>query len=182
MSGASWRENLRGLGDLLALLIVVRATVDPIQLVSTEQLTKFCYLKCCEFTSYSLDGVLTNCELTCGDGRQQDRVKRRQKLDVRVIANRSSTTLLGSVPNFPDKNLLKEDFSTVPVWIKLNGVPVMAFIEDGLSAIATKLGTSLMLDSYTSDMCMQSWGRSSYARVMIELRADVELKDNIVVV
>ncbi|GJT62529.1 hypothetical protein Tco_1006062 [Tanacetum coccineum] len=49
-----------------------------------------------------------------------------------------------------------------------------------LSAIATKLGTPLMLDSYTSDMCMQSWGRSSYARVMIELRADVELKDNIV--
>ncbi|GJX59126.1 hypothetical protein Tco_0290516 [Tanacetum coccineum] len=30
--------------------------------------------------------------------------------------------------------------------------------EDGLSAIATKLGTPLMLDSYTSDMCMQSWG------------------------
>ncbi|GJX78326.1 hypothetical protein Tco_0325137 [Tanacetum coccineum] len=38
-----------------------------------------------------------------------------------------------------------------------------------------------MLDSYTADMCMQSWGRSSYARVMIELRADVELKDNIIV-
>nr|GEY70826.1 hypothetical protein [Tanacetum cinerariifolium] len=53
--------------------------------------------------------------------------------------------------------------------------------EDGLSVIATKLGTPLMLDSYTYDMCMQSWGRSSYARVMIELRADVELKDNIVV-
>ncbi|GKE18806.1 retrotransposon protein, putative, ty1-copia subclass [Tanacetum coccineum] len=53
--------------------------------------------------------------------------------------------------------------------------------EDGLSAIATNLGTPLMLDSYTSDMCMQSWGRSSYARVMIELRADVELKDNIIV-
>ncbi|GKD69331.1 cytokinin dehydrogenase 3-like protein [Tanacetum coccineum] len=65
--------------------------------------------------------------------------------------------------------------------VKLHGVPVPAFSEDGLSAIATKLGTPLMLDSYTSDMCMQSWGRSSYARVMIELRADVELKDNIVV-
>nr|GEW41440.1 hypothetical protein [Tanacetum cinerariifolium] len=34
----------------------------------------------------------------------------------------------------------------------------IAFSEDGLSAIATKLGTPLMLDSYTSDMCMQSWG------------------------
>ncbi|GJW47743.1 cytokinin dehydrogenase 3-like protein [Tanacetum coccineum] len=81
----------------------------------------------------------------------------------------------------PDENLLKEDVSTVPVWVKLHGVPVTAFGKDGLSAITTKLGTPLMLDSYTSDMCMQSWGRSSYARVMIELRADVELKDNIVV-
>ncbi|GJX97545.1 cytokinin dehydrogenase 3-like protein [Tanacetum coccineum] len=67
------------------------------------------------------------------------------------------------------------------VWVKLHGVPVTAFSEDGLNAIATKLGTPLMLDSYTSDMCMESWGRSSYARVMVELKADVELKDNIVV-
>ncbi|GJY29659.1 hypothetical protein Tco_0405426 [Tanacetum coccineum] len=81
----------------------------------------------------------------------------------------------------PDENLLKEDVSTVPVWVKLHGVHVTAFSDDGLSAIATKLGTPLMLDSYTSDICMQSWGRSSYARVMIELRADVELKENIVV-
>nr|GEY40888.1 hypothetical protein [Tanacetum cinerariifolium] len=82
----------------------------------------------------------------------------------------------------PDENVLKEDVSTVPFWVKLHGVPVMAFSEDGLSAISTKLSTSLMLDSYTSDMCMQSWGRSSYARVLIELHVDVELKDNIVVV
>ncbi|GJR83268.1 hypothetical protein Tco_0154053 [Tanacetum coccineum] len=67
------------------------------------------------------------------------------------------------------------------VMFLFHGVPVMAFNEDGLSAIATKLGTPLMLGSYTFDMCMQSWGRSSYARVMIELRADVELKDIIVV-
>ncbi|GKD15522.1 hypothetical protein Tco_1199929 [Tanacetum coccineum] len=80
----------------------------------------------------------------------------------------------------PDENLLKEDVSTIPVWVKLHGVPVTAFSEDGLSAIATKLGTPLMLDSYTVDMCMQSWGRSSYAKAMIELRADVELKYNIV--
>nr|GEV15930.1 retrotransposon protein, putative, Ty1-copia subclass [Tanacetum cinerariifolium] len=73
-----------------------------------------------------------------------------------------------------------EDVSTVPLWVKLHGVPVIAFSEDGLSAISTKLGTPLMLDSYTSDMCMQSWCRLSYARIMIELRADVELEDNIV--
>ncbi|GKC86766.1 retrotransposon protein, putative, ty1-copia subclass [Tanacetum coccineum] len=78
----------------------------------------------------------------------------------------------------PDVNLLKEDVGNVSVWVKLHGVPVTAFSEDGLSVIATKLGTSLMLDFYTSDMCLQSWGRSSYAKAMIELRADMELKDS----
>nr|GEV14077.1 hypothetical protein [Tanacetum cinerariifolium] len=100
-----------------------------------------------------------------------------------VVANYNTSLILKKW--HPDENLLKEDVSTVLVWVKLYGVPVMAFNEDGLSAIATKLGTLLMFDSYTSDMCMQSWGRSSYARVMIELRAElranVELKDNIVV-
>nr|GEZ45284.1 hypothetical protein [Tanacetum cinerariifolium] len=80
-----------------------------------------------------------------------------------------------------DENLLKEDVSTILVWVKLYGIPVTAFSENGLSAIATKLGTPLMLDSYISNMYMQSWGRSSYARVMIELKADVKLKDNIIV-
>ncbi|GKC83311.1 putative reverse transcriptase domain-containing protein, partial [Tanacetum coccineum] len=82
----------------------------------------------------------------------------------------------------PDVNLLKEDVGNVPVWVKFHDVLVMAFSEDGLSAIAIKLSAPLMLDSYTSDMCLQSWGRSSYARAMIELRAEVELKDTIVVV
>ncbi|GJV23887.1 hypothetical protein Tco_1376582, partial [Tanacetum coccineum] len=65
----------------------------------------------------------------------------------------------------------------VSVWVKFHDVPMTAFSENVLSIIATKLGTSSMLDSYTSDMCMQSWGRSSYTKAMIELRADERLKD-----
>nr|GEV03873.1 hypothetical protein [Tanacetum cinerariifolium] len=38
----------------------------------------------------------------------------------------------------PDEKLLKEDVSIVPVWVKLHGVPVTAFNEDGLSSISTK--------------------------------------------
>ncbi|GKA39863.1 retrotransposon protein, putative, ty1-copia subclass [Tanacetum coccineum] len=68
-----------------------------------------------------------------------------------------------------------------PVWVKFHDIPIIAFTEDGLSAIATKLDTPMMLDSYTSAMFMDSWGRSSYARVMVELRADVELKDTLLV-
>nr|GFB28533.1 hypothetical protein [Tanacetum cinerariifolium] len=77
--------------------------------------------------------------------------------------------------------LQKEDVGTVHVWVEFYGVPMTAFSEDGLRIIATKLDTSLMLDSYTSDMCMQSWGRSNYARAMIDLQADEELKNTIVV-
>nr|GEZ82553.1 hypothetical protein [Tanacetum cinerariifolium] len=69
----------------------------------------------------------------------------------------------------------------VSVWVKLHGVLMTKFNEDGLSAIATKLGNFLMLDSYTSDMCIQSRGRSNFTRAMIELWAVVELKDTIVV-
>ncbi|GJW55194.1 hypothetical protein Tco_0099279 [Tanacetum coccineum] len=53
--------------------------------------------------------------------------------------------------------------------VKFYGVPMTKFSEDGLSFIATKLVTPLMLDSYTTDMCMKSWGRSSYVRAMIKL-------------
>ncbi|GJX86660.1 ribonuclease H-like domain-containing protein [Tanacetum coccineum] len=52
----------------------------------------------------------------------------------------------------PDVNLLKEDVGNVPVWVKFHDVLVMAFSEDGLSAIAMKLSAPLMLDSYTSDI------------------------------
>nr|GEY44748.1 hypothetical protein [Tanacetum cinerariifolium] len=73
-----------------------------------------------------------------------------------------------------------EPLLTMNTKVKFHGVHMTALIKDGLSVIATKLGTLVMLDSYTSDKCMQSWGRSSYARAVIELRVDVELKDTIV--
>nr|GFA41357.1 hypothetical protein [Tanacetum cinerariifolium] len=81
----------------------------------------------------------------------------------------------------PDVNSMKEDVVNVPVWVKLYGVPITAFTKDVLSAIATDIGTLLMLESYTSNMCIQSWGRSSYSRALIEIQADVKLKDTIVV-
>nr|GEX78896.1 protein kinase-like domain, phloem protein 2-like protein [Tanacetum cinerariifolium] len=103
---------------------------------------------------------------------------------IRAISERFANTayafFLGKNVAYPVVSTY-EDVSTVSVWVKFHDVAVTAFSGDALSVIATKLGTLLMLDSYTSDMCMQCGGRSSYARVMIELQAGVELKDNIVV-
>nr|GEV00936.1 hypothetical protein [Tanacetum cinerariifolium] len=81
----------------------------------------------------------------------------------------------------PDVNLLKEDVGNALVCVKLHGVPMTAFSEDCVSDITTKLDAPLMLDSFTSNMCMQSWGKSSYTSVMIELQDDMELKYTIVV-
>ncbi|GJW05303.1 ribonuclease H-like domain, reverse transcriptase, RNA-dependent DNA polymerase [Tanacetum coccineum] len=63
----------------------------------------------------------------------------------------------------PDVNLLKEDVGNVIVWVKLHGVPVTAFSEDGLSAIATKIGTPIMLDSYTADIETKNPKKTSQA-------------------
>nr|GEX34203.1 wall-associated receptor kinase 2-like [Tanacetum cinerariifolium] len=97
-----------------------------------------------------------------------------------VISECSSTGLFFFQFSYVDgfDSMLENDVVNVSVWVKLHGVP---FTKDGLSAIAINIGTHLRLDSYTSDMCIQSWGRSSYARVLIEIRADVEFKDTIVV-
>ncbi|GKB89677.1 ribonuclease H-like domain-containing protein [Tanacetum coccineum] len=38
-------------------------------------------------------------------------------------------------------NISKEDLKSVPVWVKLHDVPMTTFTKDGLSVIATKLGT-----------------------------------------
>ncbi|GJV21349.1 probable indole-3-pyruvate monooxygenase YUCCA10 [Tanacetum coccineum] len=76
----------------------------------------------------------------------------------------------------PVANILKEDVCNI-----FHDITIIAFTEDGLSAIATKLGTPLMLDSYTSTLCTDSWSRSSYAKAMVELRANVELKDTLVI-
>nr|GEW87038.1 ribonuclease H-like domain-containing protein [Tanacetum cinerariifolium] len=41
----------------------------------------------------------------------------------------------------PSMSLFKEELLCVPVWVKLNDVPLVAYTSDGLSLIATKLGT-----------------------------------------
>ncbi|GKA93354.1 hypothetical protein Tco_0815340 [Tanacetum coccineum] len=51
------------------------------------------------------------------------------------------------------------------------------FADDGLSVIATKLDTPLILDTYTTTMCTESSDQSSYARDVIDLPVDIDLKE-----
>ncbi|GKF10851.1 zinc knuckle CX2CX4HX4C containing protein, partial [Tanacetum coccineum] len=65
--------------------------------------------------------------------------------------------------------------------VKLYNVPIVAYSEIGLSLITTQLGKPIMLDRYTSNMCVNSWGRNSYARALIEVSAKTTLLDSIIV-
>lgn len=76
---------------------------------------------------------------------------------------------------------VQTEVKKAPVWVKLHHVPIVAYSEVGLSLITTQLGRPILLDSYTSNMCLNSWGRSAYARALIEVSAEKELIDSIVV-
>ncbi|GJV17252.1 zinc knuckle CX2CX4HX4C containing protein [Tanacetum coccineum] len=77
--------------------------------------------------------------------------------------------------------LKKEVITKVPVWVKIHNVPVVAFLETGLSLIATQLGRPIRLDACTSDMCLNPWGRNSYAQILVELNSENEVMESIVV-
>ncbi|GJY62492.1 zinc knuckle CX2CX4HX4C containing protein [Tanacetum coccineum] len=76
-----------------------------------------------------------------------------------------------------DTRLLKEELTRIPIWVKLHDVPIQVFEEDGISLIATFIGKPVMLDSYTSSMCNESWGRSSFARCLTKVNSEADLVD-----
>ena len=81
----------------------------------------------------------------------------------------------------PNSMLKKDEITLAPVWVKLHNMPIVAYSETGLSLITTKLGRPIMLDAYTSDMCLNPWGRNTYARALIEVSAAQALLNSLVV-
>ncbi|GJW15907.1 putative reverse transcriptase domain-containing protein [Tanacetum coccineum] len=81
----------------------------------------------------------------------------------------------------PISELKREDIKKVPVWVKLFNVPVVAYSKVGLNLITAKLGRLIKFDAHTSNMCLNSWGMNSYARVLVEISAEKELVSSIVV-
>ncbi|GJW52162.1 RNA-directed DNA polymerase, eukaryota, reverse transcriptase zinc-binding domain protein [Tanacetum coccineum] len=82
----------------------------------------------------------------------------------------------------PSASLLKEELSHVLVWVNFHDVPLVECTSDGLSLMATKIGNPMRLDTYTNSMRLESWGRSSYARLLIEINACNDFSDYLVMV
>ncbi|GJS49722.1 reverse transcriptase domain-containing protein [Tanacetum coccineum] len=80
----------------------------------------------------------------------------------------------------PSKGVHKLLFSVLPPGAKIHKVHVVAYTEDGLSLIGTQIGKPIMLDTFTSSMCGDTWGRMGYARALIEVSAEKKLKQEVV--
>ncbi|GJT58091.1 putative ribonuclease H-like domain-containing protein [Tanacetum coccineum] len=77
--------------------------------------------------------------------------------------------------------LSQDELTSIPVWVKLYGVLALALTFDGLSAIATRIGTPMMLDSCSVTAYTQSWGHMDYALALIDLRGDRARKTSLVI-
>ncbi|GKB41811.1 hypothetical protein Tco_0886753 [Tanacetum coccineum] len=101
-------------------------------------------------------------------------------LNSQSIADDYASLLIYSLTEFYS-SIKKGDVCNEPVWVKFHDILITTFTEDVLSATATKLGTLLIINSYTTDICLESLGRLSYATAMIESWAEVDLKDTLVI-
>ncbi|GJY18245.1 hypothetical protein Tco_0389736 [Tanacetum coccineum] len=81
----------------------------------------------------------------------------------------------------PNTILKKDEIKSAPIWVKLHHVPIVAYSEVGLSLITTQIGCPIMLDTYTSSMCLRSWVRNEYDRALVELSAKEDLLDSLVI-
>ncbi|GJR70117.1 ribonuclease H-like domain-containing protein [Tanacetum coccineum] len=57
------------------------------------------------------------------------------------------------------------------LWIKMHNVPMEAWTEEGLSAIANRLGKPLIMDAMIANLCKHGRGKVGYARILVEVSA-----------
>ncbi|GJU05337.1 zinc knuckle CX2CX4HX4C containing protein [Tanacetum coccineum] len=98
-----------------------------------------------------------------------------------VLTTSASSECEVVIPRSSVEEFEKREVNSCFDWVKLHDFPMSGFTIDGLSAIATKIGKPLMLDSFTSTMCNESGGRNSYAYTIIEVSVENTLKDSMVI-
>ncbi|GJS92619.1 hypothetical protein Tco_0799587 [Tanacetum coccineum] len=64
--------------------------------------------------------------------------------------------------------LQKDKVTHVSLWLKMHNVPIVAYSKVGLDLISAKVGRLMRLDAHTNFICLNSWGRSDYARALVE--------------
>lgn len=81
----------------------------------------------------------------------------------------------------PDVSFEKKEPANVPLWIKMYDIPLEAWTVQGISKLASYLGTPLLMDDMTAQMCQYGKGRIGYARVLVDVQAKHDFREFIMV-
>ncbi|XP_077231942.1 uncharacterized protein LOC143865497 [Tasmannia lanceolata] len=74
----------------------------------------------------------------------------------------------------PGLPLEQPELSTIPIWVKLPGLPLQYWNNEGISKIGSVIGNPLYMDSKTADET-----RLNFARICVEIEAGDPLPDSI---
>nr|GEU79025.1 hypothetical protein [Tanacetum cinerariifolium] len=80
----------------------------------------------------------------------------------------------------PNMSLSKDKVTKVSVWVKLRRVPTVSYSKYGLSLIGSRIQKPIMLDAFTSSMCIDPWDRIGFACALIEVSAEADLKHEVI--
>lgn len=79
----------------------------------------------------------------------------------------------------PVLGMEKVEATKIPLLAELNNVPLEAWTEDGISALASSLGTPIRMDNVTAQVCQSGMGRAEYTRVLVEFDVNKGIKEEI---
>lgn len=71
------------------------------------------------------------------------------------------------------------EMTKVPIWVKIYDIPLEAWNVEGVSRIASKIGVPIIMDKVTTSIYEKSYGRASFASVLIEVDAVKWLVDSV---
>ncbi|GKB58413.1 ATPase, F1/V1/A1 complex, alpha/beta subunit [Tanacetum coccineum] len=69
-----------------------------------------------------------------------------------------------------------------PWIVRLMNIPMEAWSVNGISALASSSGIPLIMDEITTKMCMTWEGRIGFARVLVEISVEKEIKNKIEII
>ncbi|GKA48492.1 hypothetical protein Tco_0741450 [Tanacetum coccineum] len=95
------------------------------------------------------------------------------------IYTKSTSYAGAAAASAKDQPKVNSNFRPLVADLVFDGVNISIplFEEDSISLIATFIGKPIMLDSYTSSMCNDSWGRSRFARFLSDVNSEADLVD-----
>ncbi|GJZ69312.1 RNA-directed DNA polymerase, eukaryota, reverse transcriptase zinc-binding domain protein [Tanacetum coccineum] len=79
----------------------------------------------------------------------------------------------------PEIGLDRIEPKVLPVWVELVNMPMEAWTNEGISAIASCIGKPKIMDSMTSYVCKNGLGRTEFARVFVEIEAVKGFKNEV---